>query len=96
MSWPPYLLKIRIENKNHFFPLWIPLFIIGPVVLLLLIAIFLIILPFALLSVIFTLNLGLLRPFFFFFPAIFRLFTQLPGLKIDVGNGQGRVYIIFI
>jgi hypothetical protein len=96
MNWPPYWLKIRIEDENHSFPLWLPLFIIGPLVLLLLLAVFLIILPFALLALIFTWELGWWRPVIMFFPAIFRLISQLRGLKIDVGKANGRVHIVFI
>ena len=95
MSWPPYWLKIRIENEHHSVPLWLPLFIIGPLVLLILLAIFLIILPFALLSLILTWELGWWRPLFLFIPALFRLFTQLPGLQIDLGSSSGRVSIGF-
>jgi len=96
MSWPPYLLKIRIENDVHSLPLWLPLFIIGPIVLLLLLAIFLIILPFALLSIILTWDMRWWRPIFLFIPALFHLFSQLPGLKVDIGSNGGRVYITFI
>ena len=96
MNWPPYLLKIRIEHEHHSFPLWLPLFIIGPIVLLFLVAIFLIILPFALLSMIFTWDLRWWRPTFLFIPALFHLFSQLSGLKIDVGNKIDKVYIVFI
>jgi hypothetical protein len=97
MNWPPYLLKIAIENEEHDFNIWLPLFIIGPIVLILLLAVFIIILPFALLSLIFTWELGWWRPVFLFFPAIYRLITQLPGLNVDVGGGnKGRVHIAFI
>jgi hypothetical protein len=96
MSWPPYLLKIRIENEDNSFPIWLPLFIIGPIVLILLLAVFIIILPFVLLSMIFTWELGWWRPVFLFIPAFFRLITQLPGLQVDVGKENSRVYIVFI
>lgn len=96
MNWPPYLLKIRIENEDSTFPLWLPLFIIGPIVLILLLAVLIIILPFALLALIFTWELGWWRPVFLFFPAMCRLITQLPGLKIDVGDKNNRVYIVFV
>jgi hypothetical protein len=96
MSWPPYLLKIRVENEHHSFLIWLPLFIIGPIILLFLLAIFLIVLPFVLLSMMFTWDLRWLRPMFLFIAVLFRLFSQLPGLKIDVGSNSGRVHIIFI
>jgi hypothetical protein len=96
MKWPPYWLKIKIEGEHHSVPLWLPLFIIGPLVLLLLLAVFLIILPFALLAFIFTWELGWWRPVFMFFPAFFRLICQLPGLEVDVGKADGRIHIVFL
>jgi hypothetical protein len=96
MSWPPYLLKIRIENEDNSFPIWLPLFIIGPIVLVLLLAIFLIILPFVLLSMLFTWEMDWWYPVFLAWPAFFRLVTHLPGLQIDVGKTDGHVYIVFI
>jgi hypothetical protein len=96
MSQPPYLLKIRIENEQHSFLLWLPLFIIGPLVLLFLLAVAVILLPFALLSLIFTAELGWWRPLGLFIPALFCLISQLPGLTVDVGNSSGRVCLVFI
>lgn len=96
MSWPPYLLKIRLENEDHAFTLWLPLFLIGPVVLIFLLAIFVIILPFALLSIIFTWELGWGRTLFLLIPSSYRLFTQLPGLHLDVAGNNGRIYVAFI
>ena len=96
MRWPPWLLKIRIEDEENAFPIWLPLFIIGPIVLLLLLAIFLIMLPFALLAMILTWEMGWWRTFFLFFPYLFRLLGQLPGLTVDVGGQNKRVYVAFI
>jgi hypothetical protein len=45
---------------------------------------------------IFTWDLRWWRSIFLFIPALFRLFSQLPGLKVDIGNNSGRVYIVFI
>jgi len=53
MKWPPYLLKVRFRNPDHAFALWLPLFVIWPIVLLFLLAIFLVLLPFALLALIY-------------------------------------------
>ncbi len=97
MKWPPYLLKIHIENENSSFPIWLPLFIIGPILLILLLALFLIALPFMLLAMIFTWEYEWWRSFFLFFPLLFGLFTELSGLDIDVGKaGDTRVHIVFI
>jgi hypothetical protein len=95
MSWPPFSLKLRFENKDHSFGLWLPLFIIGPVVLLFLLAVFIILLPFALLSFLFTWETGWLESWALGIPALLRLFVNLRGLKVDVDSPEGVVYIAF-
>lgn len=95
MKWPPYLLKLRFRNRRCSFALWLPLFLIGPVVLVFLLAICLIMLPFALLTVLFTWRLGWCRPVVFGVPALGRLVCSLPGLKVDVASGEGQVFIAF-
>jgi hypothetical protein len=95
MKWPPYLLKVRFRNPDHTFALWLPLFLIWPIVLGFLLAIFLVLLPFALLAVIFSWRYDWLGSLFLSLPAILRLFSQLPGLVVDVDGKQGHVYIEF-
>jgi hypothetical protein len=96
MKWPPYLLKMRFRNPDHAFGLWLPLFLIWPIVLVLLLAIFLILLPFALIAMIFAWQSDWMCSIFLSVPAIFRLFNQLPGLLVDVEGKQGKLYIEFI
>jgi hypothetical protein len=96
MKWPPYLLKMRFRNPDHAFGLWLPLFLIWPVVLAFLLAIFIILLPFALLTLIFTWRSNWFYCLLLSVPAVYRLFSQLPGLVVDVGGKQGQVYVEFI
>jgi hypothetical protein len=95
MKWPPYLLKLKFENSDRDFALWLPLFIIWPLVLVFALLVFLILLPFALLALIFTWRWGWLRSLLLGGVALFRLFGQLAGLEFDVGGKSGRVYIAF-
>jgi hypothetical protein len=95
MKWPPYLLKLRIQNQHHAFGLWLPLCLIMPVILVFLLAVFLILLPFALLVMLFTWRLGWWRPIALGMPALFRLLCSLPGLRVDVEGKAGHVYIAF-
>lgn len=95
MKWPPYLLKIKFQNRHHAFALWLPLFLIWPIVLVFLLATFLILLPFALLAIIFTWQLEWWRPMLLGVPGLFRLLCYLPGLKVDVESSGGRVFIAF-
>ena len=96
MKWPPYLLKMRFQNPDHTFGLWLPLFLIWPIVLVFLLAIFIILLPFAILALIFTWQTGWMYSMLMCVPAIYRLFSQLPGLVVDVGGKEGQVYTEFI
>jgi len=93
MNWPPYVMKLRIKNRQHAFGLWLPLFLIIPLVLVFLLAIFLILLPFAFLTVLFTWELGWWRPFVLSVPALYRLLCSLPGLRVDVGSREGSINI---
>jgi hypothetical protein len=95
MKWPPYLLKIKFQNQRHGFALWLPLFLIGPIVLVFLLAIFLVLLPFALLAMLFTWRASWWRPMLFSMPALLRLLCYLPGFKVDVAGKDGHVYIAF-
>ena len=96
MRWPPYLLKLQVHNREHDFALYLPLFLIWPVVLIFLLAVFLILLPFAALALIFTWRWGWLRSLILAWPLLFRLFGQLPGLEIDAGGRDGQFYISFV
>jgi hypothetical protein len=96
MKWPPYLLKLRFRGEHNSFSIWLPLFLIGPIVFIFVLAVFLIMLPFALLAVLFTWRIDWLHPVLYFIPAIYQLICHLPGLTIDVEGDDGYVYISFI
>ena len=95
MNWPPYLMKVKVKNAHHNIGLWLPLFLVWPVVLAFLLAIFLILLPFALLAMLFTWGLGWWRPVVLGLPAILRVFCSLRGLTVDVDSADGQVQVIF-
>ena len=96
MNWPPFLLKIVIRNQRHNFALWLPLFLIGPIFLAFLLAVFLIMLPFALLALIFTWHPGWLRMAVLGPAYILRVTCYLRGLTVDVDGRDGRVAIVFV
>jgi hypothetical protein len=95
MNWPPYLLKVRLTNQYHHIGLWLPLFLIWPVVLAFFLAIFLILLPFALLATLFTWGWGWWRPLLLGLPALLRVFCSLRGLTIDVQAADRQFQVIF-
>lgn len=93
MKWPPYIMKLRFYNGRHRFGLWLPLFLIGPIVLVFLLAIFIILLPFALLALIFTWRWDWLNWVVRGIPAILQVICNLPGVKVDVDAAEVKVNI---
>jgi hypothetical protein len=93
MRWPPYLMQFRIRSPQHGFSIWLPLFIIGPIALIFLLALFLIALPFLLLSLLFTWRWYWLEYAVIGIPAFFAIVWSLPGLKVDVDDEGQHVLI---
>ena len=93
MKWPPYLMKLRFSDGKHHFGLWIPLFLIGPIVLVLLLAIFIILLACALLAFIFTFQWEWLRSVMMGVPAVYGIVSSLPGVTVDVDTPDTKVDI---
>jgi hypothetical protein len=89
MKWPPYLMYFRI----HDFGLWVPLFIFGPILLLILLAIVLLALPFLLIAFIFTWNIRIWQWLWFGIRALFTALHSLPGLRIDIDDRKEHVSI---
>jgi hypothetical protein len=87
----PLWMTIKIYSRAHHVNLWLPLFILGPVALIVLLALFLFSLPFLLFSLIFTPEgwdwawWGL--------TAFFTTSYSLSGLKIEVESRWRHVEI---
>jgi hypothetical protein len=92
MSWPPMLMHIKIHNKNTNFGIWLPLFLLFPVVLVL----FLILSPFILIAVIILWHKGWGKLVLFSLVAAFVACWSLKGLKVDVQEPNERVLISII
>lgn len=95
MRLPPYFMKLRIRGQHHGFSLWLPLFIIGPIVLIFLLALFLIALPFLLLSLLFTWRWYWCRYAVKGVPIFFMLLCSLRGLKLDIEDREQHVIVAF-
>ncbi len=92
MNRPPMVMRIKIQNPQHKFGLWLPLFLIIPIALV----VFIILSPLILLAVIFLWPRGwgktaLLAPW-----AAWRVFCATRGLKVDVQNPRDCVQISFV
>jgi uncharacterized metal-binding protein len=95
MKWPPYGLRLRLHNPRRSLGLWLPLFLLGPIALVFLLAFFLIVLVFAILATVFTWQFKWWRPLVVGVPALVRTLWSLRGLSVDVENGRGGVEIKF-
>jgi len=97
MKRPPMLLSLKFgsdgDKDGGGMHLWIPLFIIGPVALIILLALFLVALPFILLSMLFTWQLRWVRWIIYGIPAFFSTMHELPGLKVDIQDSKQKIYI---
>lgn len=94
MKWPPYLMHFKIRNPQHTFSIWLPLFIIGPIALVFLLALLLIALPFLVLSVIFTGRWIPLRKAWTVTSSVVGILHGLNGLKVDVEDHGQHVLIV--
>ena len=91
MIWPPSLLRIQIRNNNIRFSLWLPLFLIWPLVLLAMV----ILSPLIILCAVLMWPLGLSKPLLLTGPILFRLLCSMRGLEIAVENSSDQVLISF-
>jgi hypothetical protein len=76
-------MRIRIRNRDTKFGLWLPLFLIFPIVAILVIALA----PLALLAALIVLPFGYARTVLCA-PALFSVFCAMRGLEVDIVNGH--------
>ena len=88
---PPSILRVGVLDKDSRVTLWIPLILIWPLVL----ALYVLFLPCIVVAAIVTWRRGWGRQIFFVGPALFRLYCDLRGLKIDVTEPKESVLIYF-
>jgi|TARA_B100002003_G_C13960599_1_gene465344 hypothetical protein len=89
MSWPPSILRLRIQGRSRGFGLWLPLFIIWPPIVLLAFALS----PLVIVLAALLWPTGWGRPMLLSGPSFFRLFCSLRGFRIDVEGPSERVFI---
>ena len=96
MMFPPMLLRVKIDQPERGLSLWIPLFIIMPVLGVIALVLFIITLPFVLLIYLFTGRFRWLGVMFKAIPVLSRCLFALRGLKVDVNGENERVFISFV
>lgn len=102
MKRPPMLMRVRIDGRERNFLLWLPLFLLLPVVLVLLI----ILSPLILIAIVILRLRGRerqLSPTAEVFVRVFcsvrgikaaiDLLCSMPGLRVDIYNHSERIYV---
>jgi len=89
MKRPPMLMHMRFQNDKHKFGFWLPLFLLGPILLVMLIALS----PLILIALLILWPSGWGRwAVLTLWASIVSLFS-LKGFEVDVQNGNECVYI---
>ncbi len=91
MNWPPSILRVRIHDKRRHFGLWLPLFLVWPLLLVL----GLVLWPLLLIAAAVLWYWGWGRPLLFGGPALFSVLCALRGLRIEVSQPREQVLISF-
>ena len=87
MILPPSLSRIRIRNKNTRLSLWLPLFLIWPLILLAMV----ILSPLVLICAVLLWPVGMGKSILLTGPLLFHLFCSIEGLEIVVGKSSEQV-----
>ena len=89
MMCPPSLLRLRIRNERHRFGLWLPLFLIWPVVLVLGLALW----PLLLIAAAVLWPWGWGKLLLLGGVVIFGVFCALRGLRVDIKQDSQQVLV---
>ena len=92
MNWPPLLLHLRVPSNEGFVGLWLPWFLLYPVLL----ALMLVVLPFVFLAILFLLPAGKAEPLIWGGPYLWRLLFSMRGLRVEVNTGGRRMMLDFV
>ncbi len=88
----PFLLHLRIPTDDGFFGMWLPWFIVYPILL----ALMLVALPIVLIAAIILLPLGKARPLLLAGPYLWRILFTMRGFQVDVQTGNRELLINFV
>jgi len=93
MNRPPYLMRIRIDKEGRKLNIWLPLFLILPVVAIIIAVIMLILAPVVLLAAAVLWPFGWGKPLLIAAPAVLDCLCALRGLEVDINHSQEKVFI---
>jgi tryptophan-rich sensory protein len=92
MNWPPMLLHLKFPTEDGFNGLWLPFFLVYPILLV----VSLIVLPFLLIAVVVFLAMDDRRAVapLLALPYIWNVIFKMRGLLVDIKNNNGRNILI--
>ena len=91
MKWPPMVMRLSVRNSGRGFSLWLPLFILGPLFLVLLLPL----LPLLLLAGLVLWPTGWGRSLWLMVSLVLAVLCALRGLRVDIRQGRERVLVFF-
>jgi hypothetical protein len=89
MKRPPVWMRLRIHNEDTRFGLWLPLFLLIPVI----IVVFIILSPLILIATLILWPMGWGKPALMIIPVAWSLYCSIRGLRVDVQGRRETVYI---
>jgi hypothetical protein len=92
MSWPPMLIHIKVRKQDTDFGLWVPLFLLAPLVL----TILLVLSPLILIAFIACWCLGWGKMVWFSIRMAWLALWNLRGLKVDIQKAKETVFISIV
>ena len=91
MNRPPMIMRLRIPHKNGTIRLWIPFFLVYPILAILA----LLIAPLVLVAALILWPWGWSRTLLLSGPYLCRVIYSLRGLEVDVGQKDERILVSF-
>lgn len=92
MNWPPMLLHLKFPTEDGFAGLWLPFFLVYPILL----ALSLVAAPFLLIAALVLWPDGKAKASLLVLPYIWNVIFKTRGLMVDVRNSGRDVLINFI
>jgi hypothetical protein len=89
MKRPPMLMHVKIRGERRGFGLWLPLFLLLPLAL----AVFIILSPLILISILIFWPRGWRKRALHIFGAVFEVICSMRDLKVDVQGDHHCIYI---
>jgi len=89
MKWPPMLMRVKIQGEDNDFGLWLPLFLLWPLVLIL----FVVLSPLLLIAIIILWPSGWGKWTLQILKVALGVLCSMRGLRVDILDHDNKVFI---